>query len=79
MTRTKGHACEESPFFTPNPVVILDIISISQQGIKCKEWDGVDVKIPRKSDVETSPSNLGRVDDNRDPGERSQYTELCTR
>lgn len=69
MACTESYAGKESPLFALDPVLIPDIISISQQRVECKEWEGVEMEEPRNCIVDTRPSDLGGVDVDVDPGE----------
>ena len=59
MTCAKGDASEKSPLFTLYPVVIPYVVCIGKQRIERKEWEGVEMRVPREGDMQARSSDFG--------------------
>lgn len=61
MTDSQSNASKKSPLFTLQPIVILDIVRVCENGIQREERDGVDMKVPRNRLVQRSPDDFRRL------------------
>jgi hypothetical protein len=61
MTCAQRYTSQKSPLLAFQPVVVLDIIRICEKRIEGEEWNGVQMRVPRKGDMQARFSNLIRL------------------
>lgn len=67
MSSAEQHAGQECPLLADEPFVVPDKVCVGKDGIECKEWEAVEVGVPRNGNVETGPFNFRRVNSDPNP------------
>ena len=67
MSDTKGRTRQEGPFDAFEPVIILDVVRIRENGIEGEEWEGVKICVCRQSFVQSCTSYFRRFDLDSNP------------
>ena len=67
MTGTQRNTCKERPFFALQPVVVLDVVRVGENGVEGEEWDSIQVGVPWQADMQGRPRNFGGNDLDRAP------------
>ena len=67
MTQAEGDAGEEGPLLALEPVVVLDVVRVGENGVEGEEWDSIQVGVPWQADMQGRPRNFGGNDLDRAP------------
>lgn len=67
MPTPKGNASQESPLFTDEPRIVLDIVRVCQERVERQERKAVKMGVPGDANVEAGPLDLLRANNNRSP------------
>jgi len=69
MTNTKTNTSQERPFFTDEPLIILDKVCISKKWVKREERVAIDMTLPWNRNMKLHALYFRRDDGNGNPSE----------
>lgn len=67
MPGTEGNAGKKSPFFALEPIIVLDIVGICEQGVQGEEGEGIQMEVPWNCGLEGCPRNFWRPNVDANP------------
>lgn len=72
MTHPERRASQKGPLFAAQPILILDGVSVCENGVEGEEGDGVEIGVPGQGDVQAGTLDIWRFHGYRGPVKHQQ-------